>query len=445
MQGSNRVVWSEGMFLRVQQFQQDGRWVERLVDSSIRDLHAHGWGVAELEFEQELLHIGKVAVARCRGTLPDGTPFTIPEDADHPPPLELVGDAHGTLVYLALPIRQQGAPEIGGDHRDDLQARYRRATYEAPDANSGSFVTAPVEIARLRLSYILGSGSTAGFVLLPIARIVEVRADLSVQLDDRFVTPCLNVGCQAPLSGFLTELQGLITHRAEAIAVRMADPGVRGTAEIADFLLLQTLNKTEPLLRHLVAQARTLHPERMYAACVALAGELATFTAPSKRATVFPAYRHDDLQATFAPVIADLRASLSTVLEQTAVAIPLQERRHGVRVGTITDRSLLVASSFVLAVRADMPAEQLRRVFPNQVKIGPVEQIAQLVNISLPGIPVRAMPVAPRQLPYRAGSVYYELDRSGPFWKQLETSGAIALHVAGEFQALDLELWAIKD
>ena len=445
MQDSNRVVWSEGMFLRVQQFQQADRFTEHLVREAVRDLSPHAWGIAEIELEQDLLNIGKFAVARCRGVLPDGTPFRIPADADHPQPLELHGGVHDTVIHLTLPLRQQSAPEIGGDHRDDMQTRFRRTTYEAADGNNGSFANAPVEIARLRLGYGLASGPTAGFVVLALARLVEVRADLSVQLDDRFILPCLNVGCQPALIGFLAELQGLITHRAEAIAARMADPTIRGTAEIADFLLLQALNRAEPGLRHMVAEASSLHPERMYGACVALAGELATFTAASKRATVFPPYRHEDLQATFTPVIADLRAALSTVLEQTAVAIPLVERRHGVRVGTITDRSLISGSSFVLAVRADVPAEQLRRVFPNQVKIGPVEQIAQLVNVSLPGIPVRPMPVAPRQLPYRAGSIYFELDRSGPFWKQLETSGAIAFHLAGEFPQLELELWAIKD
>ena len=158
-------------------------------------------------------------------------------------------------------------------------------------------------------------------------------------------------------------------------------------------------------------------------------------------------YRHDDLQATFTPVIADLRASLSTVLEQTAVAIPLVERRHGVRVGhhhgphpACQGSSFRAGGAGGRAGRAVAP-----RLFPNQVKIGPVEQIAQLVNVSLPGIPVRPMPMAPRQLPYRAGSVYFELDRSGAFWKQLDSSGAIALHLAGEYPQLEIELWAIKD
>src|SRR5690606_1503539 len=114
------------------------------------------------------------------------------------------------------------------------------------------------------------------------------------------------------------------------------------------------------------------------------------------------------------------------------------------RVAPITDRSLLTSASFVLAVRADMPAEVLRRNFPNQVKIGPVEQIRELVNVALPGITVRPLPVAPRQIPYHAGVTYFELDRSGQHWKQLATSGGFAIHVAGEFPGLEMEFWAIK-
>ena len=54
------------------------------------------------------------------------------------------------------------------------------------------------------------------------------------------------------------------------------------------------------------------------------------------------------------------------------------------------------------------------------------------------------LPVAPRQLPYHAGSVYFELDPNSPFWKPLKTTGGIALHVGGEFPELVLEFWAIR-
>jgi len=204
------------------------------------------------------------------------------------------------------------------------------------------------------------------------------------------------------------------------------------------------LNRAEPVLSHFSNNARQIHPEDFYRFCLQLAGELAMFMAHDKRVSAFPPYDHNDLQRSFAAVFADLNASLSAVLEPAAVAIPLQERRYGVRVGTINDRTLLFGTGFVLAVHADMPAEALRRSLPSKIKVGPVERIAELVNVALPGIPVQPLPVLPRQLPYRSGSVYFELDTSAPMWKQLETSGAIALHIAGEFPGLELELWALK-
>ena len=222
-----------------------------------------------------------------------------------------------------------------------------------------------------------------------------------------------------------------------------APGGSRGVAEFGDFLLLQSVNRWQKLLAHW-ADAGNIHPEDLYSAFVQMAGELATFTEPTRRPNSYPAYRHDDLQRSFAPVVADLRRSLSAVLEQNAVAIPLQERRHGVRVGPIVDRSILRASTFVLTVQADMPTEQLRRSFPSQVKIGAVEHIRDLVNVLLPGIAVRPLPVAPRQIPFYAGASYFELDRNSPHWQQMQASGGFAIHVSGDFPNLRMELWAIR-
>jgi type VI secretion system protein ImpJ len=91
-----------------------------------------------------------------------------------------------------------------------------------------------------------------------------------------------------------------------------------------------------------------------------------------------------------------------------------------------------------------MPAETLRRLFPTQVKIGAVENIRELVNVALPGIAVRPLPVAPRQLPFYAGATYFELDRGSQHWAQMQNSGGFAIHLAGEFPNIRLELWAIR-
>jgi type VI secretion system protein ImpJ len=113
-------------------------------------------------------------------------------------------------------------------------------------------------------------------------------------------------------------------------------------------------------------------------------------------------------------------------------------------VATVSDRTLFDSAVFVLAARADLPMEEFRRRFPQQLKIGPVEKIRDLVNLQLPGIPIEAMAVAPRQIPYHAGFAYFELDRTTDMWRALKSSGGIAMHQSGDFAGLAMEFWAIR-
>jgi type VI secretion system protein ImpJ len=440
MTWTNRVVWQEGMFLRAQHFQQQDRWLEMLVRTRAAALRPHSWGVIEMSIDRDLLSTGRFALSSAVGVFEDGTPFAIPGETDHPPPLDLPDSTRNAVVYLAAPIRQPGAVEIT---MNGSEGRYALREFEAYDTHSASPQPAPLLIARLRLRYMLESEERAGYLCIGLARVTEVASDRRATLDERWIPPALVCSATLPLSGLVTEFSGMLNQRGEALAARLTAPGSRGVAEVADFLLLQSVNRWQKLLAHW-ADAGNIHPEDLYSAFVQMAGELATFTEVTRRPNAYPAYRHDDLQRSFAPVVADLRRSLSAVLEQNAIAIPLQERRHGVRVGSIVDRSILRGASFVLSVQADMPTEQLQRLFPSQVKIGAVEHIRELVNVLLPGIAVRPLPVAPRQIPFYAGASYFELDRNSPHWQQMQASGGFAIFVAGEFPNLRMELWAIR-
>ncbi|MFO1159164.1 MAG: type VI secretion system baseplate subunit TssK [Reyranellaceae bacterium] len=441
MTWSNRVVWLEGMFLRVQHFQQQDRWLEALIRDRTGSLRPHGWGLVEGSINRNLLGTGQFALANASGVFEDGTPFTLPGETDQPVPLDVPESTRNAVVYLALPMRQAGAVEIAADGVSE--GRYLQRGFEAYDTHSSSPQPAEVQIGRLRLRYMLETENRAGYHCIGLARIVEVAADRRVTLDDQWIVPALFSSAAPPLSGFLAELNGMLNQRGEALAARLVAPGQRGVGDVSDFLLLQTVNRAQKLMAHWATDGN-VHPVDLYAALVQMAGEFATFTEATRRPSEYPPYRHGDLQRSFAPVIADLRRSLSAVIEQTAIQIPLQQRAYGIRVGPIVDRGILRSSSFVLAVQADVPTETLRRLFPSQVKIGAVEHIRELVNVALPGIAVRPLPVAPRQLPYYAGATYFELDRNSTHWKELQSSGGFALHLSGEFPNLNIELWAIR-
>ncbi len=439
----NKVVWSEGLFLRPQHFQQQERYFERYVETRCAPLVSHAWGFTAVEIEHDLLSVGKFGLRRAAGVFPDGTPMRMPDDDPLPEPIDVGSSVRDEIVYLAIPVRRAGSVDVDRGSGSEQLARHQIREYEARDAVSASTSSAVVEVGALRSKLLRTSEVTDAYAYVPLAQIVECRSDKRVVLDDAFIPTVLDARSAGRLSTFMTELLGLLHQRAEALAGRVSASGRGGSAEIADFLMLQAINRYEPVLEHCAA-AGVLHPEDLYRFCAAAAGELATFTSSSKRPAKLEPYRHDRLRDTFEPLIAALRSALSVVLEQSAIPIPIESKKYGMFKATPGDRSLYTSAVFILAARADVPSEDLRRRFPNQIKIGPVEKIRDLVHLQLPGVPLQAVPVAPRQIPYHAGFVYFELDQSHELWEQLKGSGGFAFHVAGEFPGLTMEFWAIR-
>lgn len=443
MSSNSKVVWSEGLFLQAQHFQQQDRYFERFVEARCHALAPHSWGFTEIELERDLLSIGKFALRRAAGVFPDGTPFRMPDDDPLPPPLDVNAQARDQIVYLAVPLRRPDLQEVERVAEAEGLARHGVREWEARDATASSVSAVVVEVGALKTRLLLASEVTAAYACIPLGHVIERRADNHVALEERFIPTVLYARAAQRLATFCTELVGLMHQRGEALGGRAAATGRGAAAEIADFLMLQAINRYEPLLTH-QADAGILHPEELFRVFVSAAGELATFTTPSKRPPALAPYRHERLRESFEPVIAALRASLSAVLEQAAIPIPLEPKRFGIYVATVADKTLYSTAVFILAARADVPAEELRRRFPAQLRLGPVERISKLVNLNLPGVPVHPLPVAPRQIPFHAGFVYFELDQSNELWEQLKTSGGVALQAAGEFPGLALEFWAIR-
>ncbi|WDS37805.1 type VI secretion system baseplate subunit TssK [Pseudoxanthomonas sp.] len=445
MTQNNKVIWSEGLFLRPQHLQQQERYLERHIELRTGRLHAHGWGLDELELDEDLLAIGKLGLRRAQGVFPDGTAFSMPGDDPLPVPLEVDASWRDQTVYLTLPLRVPSQPEIGrAESPKDQLFRYRVREAEVADATGSVGGSVLMEVGGIACRLQVQSQPLEGLACIPLARIVESRADRRVLLDEGYLPTVTRSHAAVRLGGFLTELLGLLHQRAEALAARVALSDRGGAAEIADFLLLQVINRWQPVVAHWSASGGP-HPEVLFRELSGLAGELSTFTAPGKRPSALPGYRHEALTESFEPLIAALRGALSTVLEQTALAIPVQARKYGVWVAMLPDPGLVDTAALVLAVRADFPGEELRRRLPAQAKVGPVEKIRDLVNLQLPGIPLLPMPVAPRQIPYHAGAVYFEFDRTAPLWRELKTSGGLAMHMGSEVPGLDMQLWAIRN
>jgi type VI secretion system protein ImpJ len=431
------------MFLRPQHFQQFERFVGAQLEARVGPLVSHGYGISELQIGPGPLQTGKVVITRCAGVFEDGTPFRVPEETAAPLPLEVSRDVRDQVVYLCIPEQRAGVADVTLDEAARTETRFRAQEFEAADVVYGGSSRVALNVGRLQLSLRSESEGLEGYSTLPIARIVERRADDSVVLDPGFIQCGLSAAKSPVLSGFITELEGMLHQRAEAIAGRLGTPGGKAVADITDFLMLMTVNRAEATIKHL-GTLPTVHPADLYGELCALAGELSTFTASSNRPQFMPFYAHREQQVCFDAVMADLRRSLSKVFEQDAILIPLEQRAYDISVGQIADRSLFATAAFVLAVRAGTDTEQLRANMPRLTKIGSVEHIRDLVMRQLPGADLHPMATEPRKIPFRANTVYFNINTRHEQWQAVKTSGAVALHVAAKVPGLELELWAIR-
>jgi len=443
MSRNNKVIWTEGMFLRPQHFQQQERNIQSWIESRCGGLGHFTWGISQLEINTQLLELGKISITSCQGIFPDGTPFNLPADQPVPEPVNIDIDIKDQLVYLVLPVRRSTGREVFYDNNNEL-SRYKLQEIEVSDLHTDSEVSnVTIQSAELHTQLRLSSHTLNAYVAIPIMRVIERKSDKQVILDKEFIPSCLHCNASIQLISYLEEINASMTHRVNTLAQRLISPGAGGTSEIIDFLLLQIINRYQPLLTHFVTLNK-LHPESLFQILIQLTGELSTMTMNSHRPDPFPLYDHENLSSSFKPVMISLRKALDWTSESRAIPIPLEKYKHGIQTADIHDPELLLTAEFVLAVSAQLSAAKLQANFPRQITIATTNKLRDLVMSQVPGIQLHTLAAAPRQIPYHKGKTYFELEKNNDLWAELEQTGSLALHISGDYPELELELWAIR-
>ena len=442
MTWKNKTIWSEGLFVKPVHFQQQERYLEHYISQGMQFNSAYSWGFFELTIDNDLLNIGKFAIISASGIMPDGTPFSIPADTPAPAPIDIEEGVLDQLIYLSLPLRSLNREYKEFDSESGV-FRYLPAQDELPDVASNTQQTNLLQVGKLNFSSLKEDDKRSDYCCIAVSHVIECNKEKQLILNKRFITPCLNAVNSLHLKNYLNELANLLEHRSTNLAARVTASGTGGAAEVADFLLLQTINRNIPLFKHLNSLP-LLHPEDFYRYVVQLAGELSTFSEPRKPVSLNP-YKHDKLSECFGDVITLLKEQLSTMTDPQAINLPLKDPKYGIYRALVNDSSLITNSVFILAVKANMPAEELRKTFPNQIKITSIEKIRDLVMSGMAGISITSLPVAPRKIPFHSGHVYFQLNRDSDTWQDLKNSTGFALHIGGEYSGLELEFWAIKE
>lgn len=429
MSDANRVLWSEGLFLRTQHFQQQDRFLEATVRGALQAGRLHTFGFRSLNLDSAQLEAGQISVLSARGILPDGTPFAIPDTMDAPQPLAVTPDMAGGPVLFALPLEPSGGVGFDPAHAESTGARYRGRIVSVRDAVQGGADAEEIEIARPQALLLAPGKSVGGYTALPIADIKGLRADGGVALDETFLPPTLATGAVVWYSQLLQEVITGLEQIAEAHGkMVLGGPG----RSVEDLLMLHLANAARPRLAHMLAQ-EVFHPAELYLELVGLAGSMATYGSSARRLGELPAYDHMAPGPAYSALADALRSLILSLryVEPKSRALPVMRHSTNVWKVRVDNPKLLVASRIVVRVGSDLSEDALRKIFVNQATVGAADEFEGLWKSRLPGIPLKPLHSQPREIPYDGDRLCLELDQRSEHWASLLNAPGFVIGVSG--------------
>ena len=213
-----------------------------------------------------------------------------------------------------------------------------------------------------------------------------------------------------------------------------------GTADIANFWLLYTINSHFPIFQHLL-EVRRGHPSKLYETMLSLAGAMTTFST-TLHPRDLPKYDHDNLAGCFTELDDMIRNLLETVIPSNFISLPLKLLQPSIWGTPLAEDRFLKNTRLYLAVTSEMNEADLITKVPHLIKLCSANHIEHLVRQALPGVPLTHVPKPPSGVPAKLNSQYFSLDQApgGMAWEAIVRSRNLAAYAPADFPRPQLEL-----
>ena len=448
MSRPGRVVWSEGMALDPQHFQQWDRFHSALLHARMRSIAPHAWGLTQLEIDEAAIANGTFRLTQCSGVMADGLVVSIP-DIDPPPATRDIAPHFSPRdeylpVYLAVPVeRVDGINYLLSTDTTARETRFVVAAATIADETTGQGPRA-IEVARPNLMLKLGSEALQGYSTIKIAQVTR-KPTGEFALDERFVPPCMSIGASRALLSITRRILENLAAKSNSLWNRTRNLPRGQTAlsagDVVSLWLQQTTNAFIPILSHYQTSG-SQHAESLYTTLSMLAGQLSALPGHAEHPRALPAYDHESATACFAA----LDATIGRLLGGPALVVNYQPiplvRRDDLDVGEIEDPSLLDEAVFFLIASGVAPGSE--RSFPDQLRVAAPAAMPAIRSGFLRALPVEWEPRPPTGAPAGPELQYFRLAKDGHFWKQIQSDQAVAIHVPAHMKGLSMQLIAVR-
>jgi len=444
MNEPHKVVWSEGLLLTPQHFQQAEQYHDMVVHERLYPINPYGWGFMELEIDSDALQNGTVMVRRCRAVMPDGLIVRAPDHDPLPPARSLVAvippAAAQIDVLLGIAAQQVDGVNCRIDElsQDIGPTRYVAVNAKVHDQISGD--VRELQVAQKNFKIFLSNEDTSGYLTMKMAELVRTQGG-GLTFRHGYVPPCLILIASRVLTDLLRGLFQSLSAKRNALAAQCR-PGEIRSSDFPKFMLFHVLNTSLPVFAHLYQSGRA-HPETLYLTLAQVAGGLSTVS-DGLDPTALPPYDHDELGAVFGNLDLQIRSAMERLTTARYDAIPLNKSRECVWEGSIQDDELLKTGQFYFVASGEPSDETLQDMVPRRVKVSAAKDVDVVLSSALPGLRMMYVSSPPATLPVAAGSRYFRIEKQGDFWESVCRSRVIAFYVPPELDHVRLQLLAIR-
>lgn len=455
-----KVVWFNGLNIDKIHFEQQERYFQRNIDAKTIKISSNLYGIIDLKFSSEMLSQGKIALEKIAGIAKDGSIFNVPEQDLLPESLEVNYDLLGdSVIVVKIPIGSASIADVA------LQNNFPNSKYLATrsiiasrvyDESGGSEIDDDrdlqnatftqeklnVTLASVRLKLgILGS-ATPDELEIPIAKIKNIDQNRRIELDENFIPTYINIKNIPFIKAFLEEMLYSIKRHKETFGeIFKGIDQTKNTLDFSTYLSLNMFKKWFLIFSSLIHKDK-LHPEYLYDKLIEFQGELGAFGVENSFLD-FIAYKHDNLNETFFPLINNIRVLFAKITSPRYSLARIIDNGNGFYDLLFDNAGILEEAELFLAVNADVNYEYLLKYFKTQSKIHIQSKIKDIVATQLKGLNITQIPNIPSAIPYLNGYVYYKLDKKDELFKQFRGESVISIYITNNIKNPDIKMWAV--
>lgn len=451
----SKVLWTEGVFLGQQHFQQWERTIEERERTHRVSSHPLHWGLQAIAVDEASLRVGLFRLTAFQGIFSNGQAASLGAAGVSELVLSLPAvDATPKFVYACLP---RGQSVRGLNAYCSVEPVYARWVAYHTEIQDELDVSREREVlfGKLNLQLMLVNDlqdpnvELERYDRIPVAKLTCQMNNQWV-LDTDYIPPLVHLHASLQLLSTLRYLEAVSTTKIKMLR-KKRDELIDGLAPLSIvsmqvLLLLQILHQTISQLQYLLGHT-WFHPQRAYEYLMETVSKLSALTQKDNiEKTVM--YDHKNLKAVFR----DLELSFNTLINQVvperlAVIDLVKDGDLRYCADNIPEYILEKHSFFLMVLHVEGEVDWINR-FLREVKISSVDHLDIIITSALPGLPLRYVPRPPNQLPIKSGYQYFQLSSlafKDEHWDQIMKTRSIGVFLSGLFVDVDIKLMAVEE